>query len=275
MNTPPDLDALASLLLASSKYRALDLPIETARDLLRREMTPGRPPKAALKAARAKLHTIVAPYLGNPDYPAAERLLADAFASGEAHRVRDACQALLSSHASTRERLPLLQAFYQAVFAITGAARSVLDLACGLNPLALPWMGLPADVRYHAYDLHAPRVALINRFFAGMGMPALARRQDILLEPPMDHAQVAFFFKEAHRFEQRRRGCNREFWLALDCDWLVVTLPAASLSGRHDKRQQHRRLVAETLKGLPWRVSEITVGEEMIFCIDRRAGGGT
>ncbi|NPV57152.1 MAG: hypothetical protein HPY76_10845 [Anaerolineae bacterium] len=274
MSVSPDIDALTAEILSSPKYRRLDLPPGTVQDLLRRELAAGRTAREALKAARAKLHTIVAPYLGDPDYADAARQLDAAFGADSTEALQQVCQTLLASHASTRERLPHLPKFYQAIFEVTSTPHILLDLACGLNPLALPWMGLPSGIQYHAYDLHAPRVRLINHFLSGYGLPASAHQQDILLEAPRQPADVAFFFKEAHRFEQRRRGCNRDFWQALNVDWLVVTLPGESLSGRHEKRDQQRRLVARTLTGLPWQVTEFEIGGEMVFCIDRRAGGG-
>ena len=45
-------------------------------------------------------------------------------------------------HSSTRERLPILEQFYARALADIPPARVVLDLACGLNPLALAWMPL-------------------------------------------------------------------------------------------------------------------------------------
>jgi 16S rRNA (guanine(1405)-N(7))-methyltransferase len=148
---------------------------------------------------------------------------------------------------------------------------TVLDLACGLHPLGLPWMGLPAGARYHAYDLHRPRVELINRFFQLWGLPQLASCQDILVEPPRVEADVAFFFKEAHRFEQRQRGCNRAFWQAIRARWLLVSLPTSSLTGRRNLVEGQRALVARTVEGLGWRVQEIQAQDELIFCIQKEA----
>ena len=168
------------------------------------------------------------------------------------------CAELLKTHASTRERLAYQSEFYAAIFAVTGMPKTILDLACGLNPLAFAWMGLPLTTQYHAYDLHQPRVELINHYFKLQGLAQLAEHGDILVHPPQIQAEVAFFFKEAHRFEQRRRGCNREFWLALNVNWLVVTLPASSLTGRHDLAVGHRKLVSETLAGLDWPMQRTT-----------------
>ena len=256
----------------SRKYRELDLPDGTLRDLIEQESGRHKSDREALQAARARLHNLVAPYLGDPDYPAARVKLDEAFASGEVEVVRTACTELLKTHASTKERLAYLNEFYQAIFTITGIPKMILDLACGLNPLAFPWMRLPLNTQYHTYDLHQPRVELINHYFKLQGLAQLAEHGDILVNPPQIQADVAFFFKEAHRFEQRRRGCNREFWQAIKVEWLVVTLPASSLTGRHDLATGHRKLVYETLAGLDWPVNEQLVGNELIFCIHKGAG---
>jgi 16S rRNA (guanine(1405)-N(7))-methyltransferase len=256
----------------SRKYRGLDLPEDTLRDLIEQESGRHKSDRLALQAARQLLHNLVAPYLGDPDYPASTARLDEAFASGEAEAIKNVCTDLLKTHASTRERLAYQEEFYAAIFAVTGIPITLLDLACGLNPLAFPWMGLPLTTQYHAYDLHQPRVELINHYFKLQGIAELAEHGDILISPPKIKADVAFFFKEAHRFEQRRRGCNREFWLALNVNWLVVTLPASSLTGRHDLATGHRKLVSETLAGLDWPMQEQLVGNEMIFCIHKGAG---
>ena len=256
----------------SRKYRDLDLPEETLRDLIGQEAGRHKSDRAALQAARERLHNLVAPYLGDPDYPSAMTSLETAFASGDAEAVKTACAELLKSHASTRERLEYQAEFYRVIFVITGQPQTILDLACGLNPLAFPWMELPLTTRYHAYDLHQPRVELINHYFKFQGLAPLAVHGDILVHPPQTRADAAFFFKEAHRFEQRRRGCNREFWLALNVNWLVVTLPASSLTGRHDLASGHRKLVQDTLAGLEWPMQETLVGNELIFCIHKGQG---
>ncbi len=263
------MDKLIQSILSSRKYKALGIPEATLMDLIRQEAGRDRSPKELEQAVREKLHNIVAAYLGDPDYTAAAPRLEAAFATGP-DALRAECRALLAAHASTRERLAILDDFYPRLFALTGIPRVVLDLACGLHPFGLPWMGLPPDCAYHAYDLNRPRVGLINHFLRLNGLAELSRHQDILVEPPQVRADVAFFFKEAHRFEQRQRGCNRAFWQALPVRWLLVSLPASSLTGRRDLAAQQRALVARTLAGLDWPVTEVQVLDEIVFCIDKR-----
>lgn len=263
------LDSLAAEILHSKKYRSLGLSPETVKDVLARELALHNRPRDALHAARRKLHNIVAPYLGDPDYPAAALRLEQAFAAGTRQAVEDYCTWLLQQHASTAERLPRLSEFYAAIFTVTGLPESLLDLACGLNPFALPWMGLPQAAQYHAYDIHSPRLALIHRFFELSGRPPLVHLQDVIAEPVQQPAGVAFLFKEAHRFEQRQHGVNRSLWAALPVRWLVVSLPASGLSGRNDLSAGQRALVYGICEPQGWPVLEMQVGDELIFCIDK------
>ncbi|MDX9865216.1 MAG: hypothetical protein RBT34_10465 [Anaerolineaceae bacterium] len=270
--TQEQRNEIVTHILHSRKYRSLSIPAATVEDLLILEAGNQTSQRALVKVVRQKLHNIAAPYLGDPDYGKAARCLEKAFASGREEEVRIACSRLLGMHASTSERLPVLPEFYDAVFAAIGQPETILDLACGLNPLAFPWMNLPTSVQYWAYDLHQPRVEMLNRYFELQGLPPLARHQDILVEPPQEEADVAFFFKEAHRFEQRQRGCNRAFWQAIHARVLVVTLPAVSLTGKHQLADKHRSLVYSTIGELPWHVNELCVGTELIFCIDKGYG---
>jgi len=279
MKTKPDITAekavdltpYAEALLESSRYRGLDIPLKTVLDLLEQEWPRHKHSKEALAEVRKKLHNIVASYLGEPDYAALSHDLDAAFAAHDPQAIKAVCRQALAAHASTRERLPILDTFYPRLFAVTGMPATILDLACGLNPFALPWMGLPTSVQYHAIDLNCPRVDAINLFFTLQGMAPLAVHDDFLLNPPAIKADVAFLFKEAHRLEQRQHDCNRPLWQALDVHWLLVSLPTASLSGRHNLVEKHRTLVHDTLAGMSWPVQEVLFEDEMVFCIEKGA----
>ena len=154
MTEPENIELLLARLStdiqASRKYRSLDLPQETLRDLLEQELTKGRSGNAALQAVREKLHNIVAPYLGDPDYQAAAFMLDEAIHSRDEKNIKATCNDILATHASTRERISMLDSFYQQLWSVTGVPGSILDLACGLHPFGVPWMGVPLEPRYHA-----------------------------------------------------------------------------------------------------------------------------
>jgi len=263
------LQAQVDAILQSKKYRQMGIPEETLRDIVTEELANHRSSKDAQKSVRHKLHTMMAPYLGDPDYEAEQVHLDQIPQFTSQDDIQTYCTAILQAHASTRERLSILTPFYAGIFAHTGVPRVILDLACGLNPFAIPWMGLAADTRYYAYDIHRPRVNLINQFLIKMGLQPLGQVSDILLNPPEVEADVAFLFKEAHRMEQRRRGCNLPLWKALKVRHLLVSLPASSLSGQHDLAERQRHLVHTIMGEMPWQVTEMIFGNEMVFCIEK------
>jgi 16S rRNA (guanine(1405)-N(7))-methyltransferase len=130
-------------------------------------------------------------------------------------------------------------------------------------------MGLETDVEYYAYDLNEPRIELINRFFELSGMKTLAFHQDILIHPPEGKADLAFLFKEAHRMEQRQRGCTRRLIEATRVDWFLLSLPTSSLNGKHDLIERQRRLVGTIVAGTSWPVTEILFRNEVVFCMNK------
>ncbi len=266
--TEVEIEEFINEILTSSKYKAVHLPAETLRDLINQELPRHKQIKDVIKSIKKKLHNIVAPYLGDPDYHQALVDLETAFLQGQTE-VKETCLSLLSSHASTKERIPIMGSFYQELFSFTGTPDTILDLACGLHPFSLPWMNLARSTQYYAFDLHQPRIELINSYFKLDNRPQLAVYRDILVQPPDLTADVAFFFKEAHRFEQRQHGCNRQFWEAIKAKYLLVSLPTSSLTGKHDKIDQHKRLVYETIEGLNWPVTELLFETELVFCIQK------
>ncbi len=278
-----EVEALIAEILQSPKYREMQVCEETLRDLLYAELPRHKRKSEAVKAAKKKLHNVVAPYLGDPDYGAAREQLDAAFASGDplaclpqagqAVAVRDVCARIMMQHASTRERLPILGEFYRRIFDVTGEPRVLLDIACGLNPFSFPWMGLPVSLRYHAYDIRRERIALINEYFALQGLAPLAKVQDVLVELPHEEGDIALLLKEVHRLEQRDRGSSLRLLDALRVRHVVVSLPNVSLGGQRDLATGYRRLFENIAGQRPWHVTEISLAHEMVFCVDKLPPG--
>ncbi len=264
-----ELIALAQHILAAPKYQKLGIPPETVIDLLEGEYAHNTNRKTLEKKVRQKLHNIMAPYLEKLDYRQAVTWLDDLSGDANEEPVREVCERIMQTHASTRERLPFLDEFYRRIFEVVGKPGSLLDLACGLHPFSFPWMGLPASLRFYAYDIHQPRIDLIQKFFGMLGMEPLAEVRDVLVHPPEQPADMALLFKEAHRMEKRQPGCSRSLWMALRVRYLLVSLPSVSLHGSHDLEEKHRSLVLNTIAGLPWKVTELVFPGEIVYILDK------
>lgn len=266
-----EIEAVIAAVKGSRKYR--DASEETIRELAAEALRQHRRPKQAVKAVRKRLHSIMAPYLGDPDYEATLLELTAAFASGDQEQIRAVCWAGLSRHLSTRERLPIMEQFYTRVFGKTGVPESILDVACGLNPLAFPWMGLPVPVNYYAYDIHEPRIEFLNRYFALQGLPQLARLQDVALSFPEERADVALFLKEMPRFERNYKGLGRPLLEALRARHVVISFPTISTHGGRDLTRRYRQFFYELIEGKPWSATELLFEGELVFCVDKESDG--
>ena len=253
------------------KYSAISLPDATIEDIAQQELTRHPKVEVALNNTKAILHNVVAPYLDDVDYPQAKKQVEEAFALGNEEAIRQTALKILEQHESTRERLPYLEQFYEVIRTVCRPLSIIIDLACGLNPLALPFMGMTELVRYYAYDIHQPRVELINQFFKGWGLEPLAEVRDVLVHPPQIQADAAFLFKEAHRMEKRRKGSSRDLIKVISARVVFISLPTRSLDRRHNLSARMERLVKEIFANLEGDTGMEDFAEETLYWKKRKS----
>ena len=263
-----NLERIVARVQAASKYR--DLCPDTIRRVAAGEWKKRGTFKTAVKATQSRLHQIYAAYERGTDYEQAYRDLAAAYATGSSTAVKDVCRRLLARHASTEERLPILGTFYERVFAHTGVPASLLDLACGLHPLSLPWMNLPADTRYVAYDIDRQRIEALNRWFALTHVRGEAHLQDVICKPPSERADVALLLKSVPCLERQQPGSALALLDALQTRWVVVSFPVESLGRRSKGMPEHYTgVMKELLTDRPWPMERIEVPGELVFVLDK------
>jgi 16S rRNA (guanine(1405)-N(7))-methyltransferase len=240
-----DLAAAAAQVKGSRKYR--HLCDETVQRVVRWAADRSRTQKELVARARRKLHQVYGAYLSGWDAGRAGELL-DALVPGSpADRVRAVCREVMALHASTRERLPLLDALYGEIFAVTGVPRRVLDLGCGLHPFALPWMGLAADADYTAWEIDETIVELASRFLPARSRQSRAVCRDVLASRPADPADLVFLLKMLPCLEQQEKGSGTRLLRALSAPFVVVSFPNESLGGRSKGMPAHYAAVMEEL----------------------------
>jgi 16S rRNA (guanine(1405)-N(7))-methyltransferase len=230
------IDRIAGLLAAAPKYR--NVSPETLARVASWALVRYRSDKEILKAAKRKLHQVYAAYLSPKAAVRLTQLVADP------PEPRAACLEAMSLHASTTERLPILEELYSRIFAVTGTPNRLLDLACGLHPFGLPWMGLPEGASYHAMDIDCELMARLREFFADR---IVAECRDVLMRPPQEPADVAFLLKAVPCLEQQERGASLRLLRSLKARHAVVSFPVHSLGGRGKGMEEHYSALAEDL----------------------------
>jgi 16S rRNA (guanine(1405)-N(7))-methyltransferase len=264
MTSEEALDRLAAEVLASGKYKWVDAGL--VRSVGKTELERRRTLKEAIKATKNKLHQIAGAYwTGKVQYVAWLDALAENAADASAFR--QTCASIMAHHASTRERLPILDEFYDRIFAGLPPITSVLDLACGFNPLAISWMSLAPGVAYYACDIYHDQIDFLSRFFTLAGVQGEARVCDVLAGPTPVVADVVLLLKAIPCLEQIDKTAAERLLTTVNGQALIVSFPIRSLGGREKGMLSTYEAHFDSLvkHGNAWRIEKIEFASELVF----------
>lgn len=268
MSPEAEVDAIVESLRKTRKYQFLGE--ETLRRFAARAAERYGKPATALQAAKRKLHQSFGAYFDERTVATVTEALALLPESAEGETLRKACRAALGAHPSTAERLPFLDDFYQTIFARTGRPHIVVDLACGLNPFAWPWMGLPADCRYLAADADTRLVALIDRLFARAGVHGEAVCRDILTAAIPTGVDIVLLMKVLPLIDRQEEGAGEALLRRIDARWAVVTFPTRSLGGRQKgMRERYAATWGPLFRRLGYRPEVLEFATELAFVLKK------
>ena len=250
------LDAL----LSAKKLR--DLCPDTIRRVCFECLPKYKSLKDVDKAARTELHRITGAFVTPEQLSQAEKLL-DAWTPGDDETLGRA----LSMHASTKERLPLSEtdAMYAHVCDIIGRPDTILDLACGFNPVYLSSRSY--DVT--GLDLHGGAIALINRWAEKHNLPARAQTADLLSEGclPQERFDLALMMKLLPILETQQTGSALRLIDSANAKVILVSFPTKTLGGRGVGMEAHYSQWFEDLVPEARIIHRFTHGSELIYLI--------
>ena len=261
-----DLPRLVEAVSASAKYHHICQ--ECVEHIGRQELAKRRNLREAVKAAKNKLHQVGGAYL--QDEARYTVWLEALRALRHPEDLRPLCRQIMGAHASTRERLPILDEFYATCLAGLPPARSVLDVACGLNPLARPWLPLAEDAAYYALDIYEDMLAFVQSFLdlPQTGVRGRAEARDVLQPGPLPRVDLALVLKTIPCLEQLDKTAGARLLDSLQADHLLVSFPAHSL-GQRDKgmvenyEARFRQLMADR----PGQIRRFVFASELAFLV--------
>jgi 16S rRNA (guanine(1405)-N(7))-methyltransferase len=261
------LDHLVEQVRANRKYQRISESL--IRRIGQRELAIRRTEKEAVKATRNKLHQIAGAYFdGKVDYDGWRQALIAAAESEDEAAFRAECHRLMSRHASTRERLPILDQFYTVTLAEVGPVNSILDLACGFNPLSLLWMPLAPGATYYACDIYQDLVDFLGVFFALAGVRGDSFVCDLLSAVPNQAVDLALLLKVLPPLEQVDPSASLNLLRSIKANYLLVTFPAQSLGGRSKGMvQTYEARFRALIAAEPWTVERFEFATELAFLI--------
>lgn len=263
------LDQLVEQVQSSAKYQLI--AFEVIRNIGARELAKRASLKEAVKTTRNKLHQVGSAYQeqGIPYARWMKELqaLSDNLAD---ESVRAWLLEQLPAHASTRERVPILPQFYATVLASLPPIRSVLDLACGLNPLTLPWMGLPGGCTYTAVDIFEDLRTFLNAYFDKFHVTGQALCADLTQTIPPVQTDLTLLLKTIPCLEQVDKQAGARLLVQITSPYLLVSFPAHSLAGRSKGMvHNYEQHFTELTSSYPWKITRYEFPGELAFLVQK------
>jgi 16S rRNA (guanine(1405)-N(7))-methyltransferase len=261
-----NVEELVQAVLGSPKYRSVD-PALVAR-IGESELSKGRKLKEAVKATKKKLHQIGGAYLTDvPRY--SKWLVSLTKAEHDPKALKPICREVMASHVSTRERLPILTKFYATLFAQLPEITSILDVACGLNPLAIPWMPLQPGTQYYAVDMYADMVAFVQAFMDMLPVEGWAEVCDVAAAPPTQPVDLALVLKAIPCLEQIDKHAGERLLDSLQAKYMLISFPARSIGGREKgMRENYEERFTQLTEGRGWHIQRFEFETELAFLVE-------
>jgi len=168
---------------------------------------------------------------------------------------------LLKTHSSTSERLDFYPKLKKLINSL--GLNSILDIACGLNPLALA----NSSVKYYATDIVEDEIDLIKKFFEKKKIKGYAficdlRRKNLNLP----EADVCLIFKT---LDIIGKSHAEKLLDQIKCKYFLVSFSTRKLSG---KRMTHpeRKWFEALLKRKNLNFKKFSSKNELFYLISRR-----
>jgi 16S rRNA (guanine(1405)-N(7))-methyltransferase len=269
MSEPERIEELVGAVQKGAPYRSISSML--IRRIGAQELAKGRSFKEAVKATRNKLHQVGGAYQEqSPDYASWRSELDKIDPSRDPEQLKTFCRKVMQFHSSTRERLPELDRFYTETLAPLGEFRSILDIACGFNPLALPWLPLTPDGIYYGCDIYADMVEFLNYFLKKMKRNGSIEVRDLIGSCPGQSVQLALMLKTIPCLEQMDKSAGQALLDGIQAEHLLVSFPAHSLGGQSKGMvKNYETHFRQLINGHPWRVRRFEFASELVFLVSK------
>ena len=251
------------------KYQSI-MP-ELVKRLAKIALEKGLEDKAAVKDVRNKLHQVGNAYFTRRvDYQKTQDEMKKLPQDLQIDRVHQFCLKTMNSHASTAERIPILETFFKTTLQSISPVRSVLDLACGMTPLSIPWIPLDETFSYQACDIYLDMLTFLQTFFNHFQIEGEAFTCDLVGRIPKEKSQVAFILKSIPCLEQVDKEIGLRLLEGVQAEHILVSFPVRSLGGHRkgmpDFYQAH---FYEMVSEKHWQITRFEFETELAFLVTK------
>jgi hypothetical protein len=134
---------------------------------------------------------------------------------------------LLQTHSSTKERLNFYSELKELIKKLK--IKSILDLGCGLNPLALA----DKKITYYASDIREDEISIISDYFHANKLKGKAYVQNLMQENlEFPKTDLCLIFKVLDVIDSWPYPLTRKILSSLDSKNILVSFATKKLSGK-------------------------------------------
>lgn len=137
-------------------------------------------------------------------------------------------QGLLMTHTSTKERLDYYEDIKRLISSLD--ITSILDLGCGLNPIAL------SDKKYSYYylDINEEELSIVDDYFKKNNFKGNSIVSDIrkVNVERLPHADLCIIFKVLDILKNDKYNVTRNIFKNISCKYFLVSFATKTLSGK-------------------------------------------
>lgn len=169
---------------------------------------------------------------------------------------------LLSNHSSTRERLDDYPLVKEMIKQIT--PKSILDLGCGINPVAIAQKG----VKYHAYDINHNDLDIVEQFFKIKGIDGDIHHKDIRSIENFPKVDLCIIFKVLDILGSDRAKISKHLLQTIDSKFFLVSFATRTLTGK-PMNSPYRRWFETILKFLKYEYEVKRTKQELFYLITK------
>lgn len=207
--------------------------------------------KIIIKEVRSELRKYTGQYVSNSDIKSRPDLLKE-------QKFED----LLGKHKSTKERFEdylLVKEMIQKINPST-----ILDLGCGLNPLAIA----NDKTKYYAYDINSDDLEVVKGFFKSKKIQGFTFHEDIRKIEKFPKIDLCIIFKVLDILGDNRNEISKELMEKIDSKYFIVSFATRTLSGK-PMNSPYRRWFENILKSLNYSYQVKRTKQELFYIIQK------
>lgn len=181
---------------------------------------------------------------------------------------------LLKLHKSTNERLSHYDMLYSKIFEKINGKAVILDMACGLNPIANIFVRNKIK-KYYASDISSEDCEFLKEYFDKIGIvdnevfPLDLVEKESLKKLSKIKCDVCFIFKTLDGLERVERNITEKLFKSINAPFIAVTFPTLSLSGVREIKEYRRVWLEKLLDSLGWKWEKILIENELLYLIEK------